>query len=92
VAEGAATILLGLLVPFVLLNTVQECKWLDADEKRYLLLVQGGQDSASGSSRESSGAVRGKVVKSVFSDWMLYVQALNYWSSTIPNYGERRTL
>lgn len=87
-AEGAVTVLLGLTVPFVLLNTVQECKWLDADEKRYLLLVQGGQDSAGGGSRESSGAVRGKVVKSVFTDWILYVQALNYWSQTIPNYGE----
>ncbi|KAL1408341.1 hypothetical protein Q8F55_005149 [Vanrija albida] len=84
IIEGLATTLLGLAVPFVLIDTAAGSKWLSDDEKKYIKIVMREQD-AEASKGEHEG-VNWKVIKSVITDWQLLVHTIIYWSNTVPNY------
>lgn len=91
--EGAATVALGLLVPFLLPDTAEGSKWLDEDEKRYMLLTSSAQDKSTNSGEHDTGDVsKWQVFKSVITDWQLYLQGIVYWSNTVPNYAMKFTL
>jgi hypothetical protein len=82
------TVLLGMTVPFILVDSIRNSsKWLTPNEQRYLLLVTVRQDGGSGE-RSAAEGVHGSVAKQVFTDWQLYVQAIIYWSNTVANNGE----
>ncbi|WVW80701.1 hypothetical protein I302_102687 [Kwoniella bestiolae CBS 10118] len=92
ILEGCATVALGFLVPFVLLDTVSTSKFLDSDEKKYLTLVQKAQDASATGDKDVHTGIDWKTVRSVVTDWQLYVQAIIYWSNTVPNYALKFTL
>ncbi|CAH0003311.1 unnamed protein product [Clonostachys byssicola] len=89
--EGGASLLIGLVCPFVLIDTPRHSKWLTDDEKRYLILRKqiedGGRERAARGDKMSS-----KVIVSALLDWKIYLQALIALSNTIPNYGLKFTM
>lgn len=92
IIEGAATVLFAVLCYFCLVDTPElSTRWLDPEEIRYLELRK--------------RALRGRLVvdekaskfdwKTFFNtitDWHLYLQILNFWSNTVPNYGFKFSL
>ncbi|KAL3457531.1 major facilitator superfamily domain-containing protein [Aspergillus heterothallicus] len=92
IIEGVATVALAALCYLCLADSpALSGKWLDADEIRYLILRK--------------QALRGRIVvdekpskfewKTLFqvlTDWHLYMQILNFWSNTVPNYGLKFSL
>lgn len=92
IIEGAATVLLAALCYFCLADTPElSTRWLEPEEIRFLTL------------RKKS--LRGRIVvdekaskfdwKTLFhalTDWHLYLQILNFWSNTVPNYGLKFSL
>lgn len=92
IIEGAATVLFAVLCYFCLVDTPElSTRWLDPEEIRYLELRK--------------RALRGRLVvdekaskfdwKTLFNtitDWHLYLQILNFWSNTVPNYGFKFSL
>lgn len=87
IIEGAATVLLAAFCYFCLADAPElSSSWLDPEEIRFLTLRK--------------QAVRGRIVVDenpnkfdwkelfkVLTDWHLYLQVLNFWSNTVPNYG-----
>lgn len=91
--EGLATVVLGMIVPFILPDTAETSKFLDADEKRYMALMGTAQDtSAHAGDGDHEKVSRWSVFKSVITDWQLYLQGIVYWSNTVPNYAMKFTL
>jgi hypothetical protein len=84
--EGAATIALGLSVPFLLVDSPKTAKWLSPDESRYLLLAVHAQDGGAKTQAKAEG-IDWHSIKQVFTDWHLYLFCIIYWAGTIPNYG-----
>lgn len=85
--EGAATVALGLTVPFLLVDSPAKSKWLTEDEKRYLTLAVQAQDGGSRQQAKAHG-IDWASLKQVLTDWHLYLFCIIYWAGTIPNYGE----
>lgn len=90
ILEGLATVVAGVVTWFCLVDSpAASGRWLDPEEIRYLELRQVAQsgNSRAGAERES-GKGKGTdwgVLRSVLSDWQIYLQALVYWSNTVPN-------
>ncbi|BEI84631.1 hypothetical protein CcaverHIS002_0500320 [Cutaneotrichosporon cavernicola] len=85
--EGAATIALGLMVPFILPDHASNSKFLTDEERKYMSIVSGAQDKSAHSGQHDSDDVsKWKVFKSVVTDWQLYLLGIVYWSNTVPNY------
>lgn len=85
ILEGLATVIAGVATFFLLVDSpAASTRWLDPDEIRYLelrrLAVPGNHTSAS-----KKRGVDWKILKSVICDWQIYLQALIYWSNTVPN-------
>ncbi|KAL4933251.1 major facilitator superfamily domain-containing protein [Aspergillus undulatus] len=92
IIEGAATVALAALCYFCLPDSPElSGRWLTHEETRYLILRK--------------QALRGRIVvdekasrfdwKTLFrvlTDWHLYLQILNFWSNTVPNYGLKFSL
>ncbi|RMJ09709.1 hypothetical protein CDV36_010657 [Fusarium kuroshium] len=93
ILEGIASVLAGVSTFFFLLDTpALSGKWLDDDEKKYLELRQYVVQGNSLRVREAEKSRKGEILRSVFLDWQLYLQALIYWSNTVPNYGMKFTM
>ncbi|TXT13282.1 hypothetical protein VHUM_00649 [Vanrija humicola] len=90
IIEGLATTLLGLAVPFVLIDTAAGSKWLNDDEKKYIRIVMREQDAEA--SKSEHDGVNWKVFKQVITDWQLWVHTIIYWSNTVPNYSMKFTM
>ncbi|KAF5008488.1 hypothetical protein FDECE_5247 [Fusarium decemcellulare] len=84
ILEGLATVLAGVLTFFCLIDSPERSgKWLDPDEIKFLQLRQLAQ-----SGNEVTHTKKGvdwKILRSVICDWQIYLQALIYWSNTVPN-------
>ncbi|OQE36783.1 hypothetical protein PENCOP_c011G00621 [Penicillium coprophilum] len=92
IIEGAASVLLAFLCYFCLVDSPElSTKWLEPDEIRYLLLrkqVERGRVVVD----ENPNKFDWNALLSVFKDSHLYLQVLNIWSNTVPNYGLKFTL
>ena len=91
--EGIATVLAGIMCFFCLIDSPSESgRWLQPDEMRYLNLRQQADPSRRVlAARKNSGLDR-KALFAVLTDWQIYVQALIYWSNTVPNNGLKFTM
>lgn len=84
ILEGLATVLAGVLTYFCLIDSpAMSSKWLDADEIRFLELRQLAQNG--NKPVEGKKGLDWKILRSVLCDWQIYLQALIYWSNTVPN-------
>ncbi|KAF9777086.1 hypothetical protein IL306_004644 [Fusarium sp. DS 682] len=85
ILEGLATVLAGVMTFFCLIDSpTSSSKWLEPDEIRYLelrQLAQNGNKAAEGRKK----SLDWKILRSVICDWQIYLQALIYWSNTVPN-------
>lgn len=85
ILEGLATVLAGVMTFFCLIDSPESStRWLDADEIRYLQLrhiSHNGRKTEDGEKK----SVDWKILRSVLTDWQIYLQALIYWSNTVPN-------
>ncbi|KAL2213232.1 MFS general substrate transporter [Sarocladium strictum] len=90
--EGMATVLMGVITPFVLTDTPERRpKWLTDEECDYLIrrmVAQNGGERANKEGKKLSLAL----LKDVVTDWQYYPFVLCYWSNTVPNYGMKFTL
>ena len=88
ILEGLATVLAGIATFFCLIDSpASSGKWLDADEIRFLELRQIAQNGnrVSPEDENKPKGVDWKILRSVVCDWQIYLQALIYWSNTVPN-------
>lgn len=90
--EGAATVLLGFLVPFILSDLPEnEPRWLTKEESNYLtqrmILQNGGEEADKQGHRLSFSTLWSAV-----SDWQMYPLIFSQWSNTVPTYGLKFTL
>lgn len=91
IIEGIVTVILGCLVPFILIDKPELSNWLDDDEKRFLLLRKQFRDG--GNNISSKGKkFSWPVLRSVLTDYKLYLSAIIYWCSTGPNFGLKFTM
>jgi MFS family permease len=90
--EGMATVVMGIITPFVLTDTPERRpKWLTDEECDYLIrrmVAQNGGERANREGKKLSLAL----LKDVVTDWQYYPFVLCYWSNTVPNYGMKFTL
>lgn len=87
IIEGLATIVLGVVSFFLLIDSPRRSKWLDADEIRFLevqrFIKEGGvlkEDSA-------QKRFRWKDLWAVLSNWRLYIQAYVLLCQSACSYG-----
>ncbi|KAF9871165.1 hypothetical protein CkaCkLH20_11334 [Colletotrichum karsti] len=86
ILEGLATVLAGIVCFFFLVDSpATSGKWLDPDEIRYLELRQLAQAGVSQTTDGKSKRLDWNILRSVICDWQIYLQALIYWSNTVPN-------
>lgn len=85
ILEGLATVLAGVMTFFCLIDSPEHSTgWLDADEIRSLELRHISQNGLKDEEGQEKG-VDWKILCSVLTDWQIYLQALIYWSNTVPN-------
>lgn len=84
ILEGLATVLAGAATYFLLVDSpASSGRWLDPEEIRYLELRQLSQNGDRAETKRKG--TDWKVLWSVLCDWQIYLQALIYWSNTVPN-------
>ncbi|KAI8311564.1 hypothetical protein K4K61_011867 [Colletotrichum sp. SAR11_59] len=93
IIEGIASVVAGVATFFLLIDTpALSTRWLDADERKYLQLRQYAVQGNSIRVREAEKTRKWEILRSVLLDWQLYLQALVYWSNTVPNFGMKFTM
>ncbi|KAF4814542.1 putative transporter [Colletotrichum tropicale] len=93
IIEGIASVVAGVATFFLLIDTpALSTRWLDADERKYLELRQYAVQGNSIRVREAEKTRKWEILRSVLLDWQLYLQALVYWSNTVPNFGMKFTM
>lgn len=91
IIEGLASVGVGILSPFLLLDSPETSNILTDDERRYLILRKMIQDG--GREIQSKGSKTSwPVLRSVLFDWKLYLAAVIYWTNTGTNYGVKFTM
>lgn len=93
ILEGIATVLLGVLCFFLLVDSpTLSSRWLEPDEIRFLelqrFIKQGGRFSNESEERKTSW----HDVKAVLTNWRLYLQAYQLLCITACSYGTKFTL
>lgn len=87
IIEGAVTVLLAGLCYFCLADTPElSSRWLDPEEIRFLALRKKATRGVIVVD-ENPNKFDWKELFKVLTDWHLYLQVLNFWSNTVPNYG-----
>ncbi|CAH0019840.1 unnamed protein product, partial [Clonostachys rhizophaga] len=86
ILEGIASVIAGIMTFFFLIDTPTLSPWLTPDEKKYLDLRQLAVQGNSMRVREAEKSRKWEILRSVLTDWQIYLQALLYWSNTIPSY------
>ncbi|KAM5380854.1 hypothetical protein ACJZ2D_003378 [Fusarium nematophilum] len=85
ILEGLATVLVSIATYFCLIDSPKtSTKWLDPDEIQYLYLRKLAE-SGNETRQADDCADACKLLRSIICNWQIYVQALVYWSSTVPN-------
>ncbi|KAF5518081.1 putative transporter [Colletotrichum aenigma] len=93
IIEGIASVVAGVATFFLLIDTpALSTRWLDADERKYLELRQYAVQGNSIRVREAEKTRKWEILRSVLLDWQLYLQALVYWSNTVPNFWMKFTM
>ncbi|CAH0046591.1 unnamed protein product [Clonostachys solani] len=92
ILEGIASVIAGIMTFFFLIDTPSLSPWLTPDEKKYLELRQLAVQGNSMRAREAEKSRKWEILRSVLTDWQIYLQALVYWSNTVPNYGMKFTM
>ncbi|KAF4850533.1 putative transporter [Colletotrichum siamense] len=93
IIEGIVSVVAGVATFFLLIDTpALSTRWLDADERKYLELRQYAVQGNSIRVREAEKTRKWEILRSVLLDWQLYLQALVYWSNTVPNFGMKFTM
>ncbi|KAF4808410.1 putative transporter [Colletotrichum siamense] len=93
IIEGIVSVVAGVATFFLLIDTpALPTRWLDADERKYLELRQYAVQGNSIRVREAEKTRKWEILRSVLLDWQLYLQALVYWSNTVPNFGMKFTM
>jgi sugar phosphate permease len=83
--EGLATVLAGIMCFFCLIDSpASSGKWLNPDEIRFLELRQIVQNGGKALGTKKKN-LDWTILRSVVCDWQIYLQALIYWSNTVPN-------
>ncbi|KAJ0286121.1 hypothetical protein CBS470a_005995 [Colletotrichum nupharicola] len=93
IIEGIASVFAGVATFFLFIDTpALSTRWLGADERKYLELRQYAVQGNSIRVREAEKTRKWEILRSVLLDWQLYLQALVYWSNTVPNFGMKFTM
>lgn len=91
ILEGIISVAVGVAVPWILIDSPEQSKWLSQDEKRFLKLRKEAQDG--GRLIQSGGdKITWLIIKSALLDWKIYLQAIIAMSNTIPVYGLKFTM
>ncbi|GJC78668.1 putative transporter [Colletotrichum liriopes] len=91
ILEGLATVCIGVMCFFFLVDSPALSKWLDADEKRYLDLRQHVQRVVRPDEFRDSHFDKHAFI-SVLTDWKIYLLILVNWSNAVPNYAMKFTM
>ncbi|KAL4883377.1 major facilitator superfamily domain-containing protein [Aspergillus karnatakaensis] len=92
IIEGLATVLLAAFCYFCLPDSPSlSTGWLSQDEIRYLALRKQALRGITVVD-EKPNKFDWKTLFTVLTDWHLYLQILNFWSNTVPNYGLKFSL
>ncbi|KAK1233747.1 hypothetical protein PQX77_003094, partial [Marasmius sp. AFHP31] len=84
--EGIVTVLLGIMVFIVLVDTpARSTSWLTEEEIKYLVLRK-VQENGGHKIDAKSHKFNWHILWSVLTDWQIYLLGLVYCSSTVPNY------
>jgi MFS family permease len=99
--EGLVSVAVGVACPWILIDSPELSNWLDEDEKRFLKLRKLAQERTSVVHvRDEAGEIvvpkqtkiTWPVLKSVLTDWKIYLQAVIAMSNTIPAYSLKFTM
>ncbi|KAL2835652.1 major facilitator superfamily domain-containing protein [Aspergillus pseudoustus] len=89
IIEGLATVVLGILSFFLLLDAPSlSSGWLSPSEIRYLEVRQ----IANSVRTERTQGVDWSAILSVLTDWKIYLLILGSWSNAVPNYAMKFTM
>ena len=92
IIEGCASVLLAGVCYFCLVDSpALSTRWLEPDEIRYLELRKQAERGRVVVD-ENPDKFDWKTLWSVLTDWHLYLQVLNFWSNSVPNYGLKFSL
>ncbi|GKT85960.1 major facilitator superfamily transporter [Colletotrichum tofieldiae] len=91
ILEGLATVSIGVMCFFFLVDSPALSKWLDADEKRYLDLRQHVRRVVRPDEFRDSHFDKHAFI-SVLTDWKIYLLILVNWSNAVPNYAMKFTM
>lgn len=97
IIEGLLTVVLGISAFFILPDSPAHSKrWLSEDEIRYLQQLyrkyRGRKTSHSPEEAKETWAQKLKVLRSVLTDWQIFLQSLIFMSSSVPTYALKFTL
>jgi len=91
ILEGLATVTIGVMCFFFLIDSPALSKWLDDDEKRYLILRQESRRVVRPDEFRDSHFDKQAFI-SVLTDWKIYLLVLVNWSNAVPNYAMKFTM
>ncbi|KAK1456716.1 major facilitator superfamily transporter [Colletotrichum cuscutae] len=91
ILEGLATVVIGVMCFFFLIDSPALSKWLDSDEKRYLELRQEARRVHRPSEFREKRFDK-QALMSVLTDWKIYLLIFANWSNAVPNYAMKFTV
>ncbi|KAF6823705.1 major facilitator superfamily transporter [Colletotrichum plurivorum] len=91
ILEGLATVIIGVMCFFFLVDSPALSKWLDADEIRFLELRQQARRVVRPDEFRDNHFDK-QALLSVLSDWKIYLLILANWSNAVPNYAMKSTM
>ncbi|KAK1998772.1 major facilitator superfamily transporter [Colletotrichum falcatum] len=91
IIEGLATVAIGVMCFFFLIDSPALSNWLDDDEKRYLILRQESRRVVRPDEFRDSHFDKQAFI-SVLTDWKIYLLILVNWSNAVPNYAMKFTM
>ncbi|KAK1992160.1 MFS general substrate transporter [Colletotrichum falcatum] len=81
--EGAVTIVAGLAMPFLILDTPEKAKWLTDDEKRFIDLRL--RLSGVRSQTQEGDKLSWRLLFQTMTDWKIGLGILLAWANSVPN-------
>ena len=82
---------MGLVLPWILIDTPSLSTWLSVDERRFLILRKECEDGSRNLDAKEM-VFSWRIVLATLSDWKIYLLAIVALSNTIPNYGFKFTM
>ncbi|KAM0331621.1 hypothetical protein ACHAQA_003300 [Verticillium albo-atrum] len=91
IIEGIATVVIGVMCFFLLVDSPALSKWLDADEKRFLELRQAARRVVRPDEYRDKHFDKHAFYSVVF-DWKMWLLIFANWSNAVPNYAMKFTM